>query len=80
MKLGTGPNHFSSFADTLSQQMFLYQLPASYSASFKIPEEGTCVLEQKLRKAERAEYPGNVDLRAIWSTNCLEMLQENRVV
>lgn len=58
--------------------MFLYQLPAKYSTSSEIPEEGTCVLEQKLREAERAKCPGNMDHSLIWNSNCLKMLQEKR--
>lgn len=60
----------------LSQYMFLYQLPAKYSASFDVPEQGTCVLEQKLREAKRARCPGNTDHTVIWKSSGLKMLQE----
>lgn len=39
-------------------------------------EEGTSVLEQKLREAERAKCPGNMDHRVIWNSICLKILQE----
>jgi len=58
--------------------MFLYQLPAKYSASFEIPKEGARVLEQKLRAADRAKCSGNMDHRVIWNSSCLKILREER--
>lgn len=73
--LGLDQINFSSFAD-ISVMINVYQLPAKYSASFEIPEEGTCALEQKLREAERAKRRGNMDHRVIWNSKYLKMLQE----